>query len=393
VVTGEVTCFFLFRESWTQDAQPGEVWAVAGLHVREGRVRDIWPVRPGLWQLRVDVDGREEPALLYEALTPVPAVGDRVALNTTAVDLGLGTGGMHFVIHVLGREGPGTGSAGHIVKLRYTPLQFAVLAAEEPASPHHDLLVQRDDLAGMPVVVAELHSQLPPAAAALRLALGDDARIAYVMTDGGALPLALSSVVDHLRQAGLLDATVTVGHAFGGDLEAVNVFSGLLAARWALAADAAIVAMGPGVVGTGTRFGTTAIETGHHLDAADVLGGRAVAALRLSFADPRPRQRGVSHHTLTALGVVAQRPCWVALPRLAPEQEQLVWEQLAGAGVPARHRLVVEDRGKSALDLLARRGVELRSMGRTPEEDAAPFLAAAAAGFVAADLLLASRTP
>ncbi|OUM93936.1 MAG: hypothetical protein BAA04_09655 [Firmicutes bacterium ZCTH02-B6] len=369
------------------------MWAVAGLHVREGRVRDIWPVRPGLWQLRVDVDGREEPALLYEALTPVPAVGDRVALNTTAVDLGLGTGGMHFVIHVLGREGPGTGSAGHIVKLRYTPLQFAVLAAEEPASPHHDLLVQRDDLAGMPVVVAELHSQLPPAAAALRLALGDDARIAYVMTDGGALPLALSSVVDHLRQAGLLDATVTVGHAFGGDLEAVNVFSGLLAARWALAADAAIVAMGPGVVGTGTRFGTTAIETGHHLDAADVLGGRAVAALRLSFADPRPRQRGVSHHTLTALGVVAQRPCWVALPRLAPEQEQLVWEQLAGAGVPARHRLVVEDRGKSALDLLARRGVELRSMGRTPEEDAAPFLAAAAAGFVAADLLLASRTP
>ena len=359
---------------------------MAGLHLREGVVRGVEPVRPGLWQLRVAVDGREEPALLYEALTPFAAIGDRVAINTTAVDLGLGTGGAHFVIHVLGRERPAAGTSGHIMKLRYTPLQFAVLAAEEPDSPHHDVLARADDLGGMPVVVAELHSQVPPAAAALRIALGDGARIAYIMTDGGALPLALSRIVHELRRAGLLDATVTVGHAFGGDLEAVTVFSGLLAARWALAADAAIVAMGPGVVGTGTRFGTTAIETGQHLDAAGVLGGLAVAALRMSFADPRPRQRGVSHHSLTALGTVAQRPCWVALPNLAPDQERLVRDQLARAGVFSRHRVVVEDRGQAALEELARRGVALSSMGRGAEEDPAPFLAAAAAGFVAADL-------
>src|SRR5690606_13978129 len=142
---GRSPAFFLFRESWSGNGFPGEVTAVAGLHLREGVVRGVEPVRPGLWQLRVEVDGREEPALLYEALTPVAAVGDRVAINTTAVDLGLGTGGAHFVMHVLGRERPGAGTPGHIMKLRYTPLQFAVLAAEEPDSPHHHVLAREDD--------------------------------------------------------------------------------------------------------------------------------------------------------------------------------------------------------------------------------------------------------
>src|SRR5690606_22594837 len=81
---GRSPAFFLFRESWSGNAFPGEVSAVAGLHLREGLVRGVEPVRPGLWQLRVEVDGREEPAFLYEALTPVAGVGDRVAINTTA---------------------------------------------------------------------------------------------------------------------------------------------------------------------------------------------------------------------------------------------------------------------------------------------------------------------
>lgn len=412
--------------------------AVARLHVRDGVVRAVEPLRPGLWQLAVDLGGGVEPALLLDGLTRVPEVGERVAVNTTAVDLGLGTGGFHFVLLTsrperdpameLGESRPDgdgpddpagsdTGArartgrgrkadpteasprcagpmaanpreAGHIMKLRYTPLQIRVLAAEEPASPHHGVLAGVRDLGGMPVVVVELHSQLAPAAAALRLSLGPGARIVYVMTDGGALPLVYSRLAAQLRETGFLDGTVTVGHAFGGDLEAVTVFSGLLAARWALGADAAVVAMGPGVVGTGTAFGTTAIETGQHLDAAGILGGRAVAALRLSFADPRARHRGVSHHSLTALGVIAQRPCRVAVPRLADDEERLVRSQLDGAGIPARHRLVDEARGQEALDALADRGVALRSMGRTPAEDPAPFLAAAAAGYVAADLLL-----
>src|SRR5690606_31758504 len=119
--------------------------------------------------------------------------------------------------------------------------------------------------------------------------------------------------VRDLRRLGVVDKTVTAGHALGGDVEAVTLFSGLLAARWVLGAAAAVVGMGPGVVGTGTPFGTTAVEVGQHADAASLLGGRVFAAPRLSFADPRPRHRGVSHHTLTAFGLVAQRRCTLAL--------------------------------------------------------------------------------
>ncbi|MEK8105184.1 DUF3866 family protein [Micromonospora sp. M12] len=57
--------------------------------------------------------------------------------------------------------------------------------------------------------------------------------------------------------AGLRDelaGTITVGQAFGGDLEATTVHGGLLAARYVLGADLAIVAQGPGNLGTGTRW-------------------------------------------------------------------------------------------------------------------------------------------
>ena len=51
------------------------------------------------------------------------------------------------------------------------------------------------------------------------------------MTDGGALPAWFSRTVAGLRDAGWLATCVTVGQAFGGDLEAVSIHSGLLAAR------------------------------------------------------------------------------------------------------------------------------------------------------------------
>ena len=50
-------------------------------------------------------------------------------------------------------------------------------------------------------------------------------------------PLALSDVVAGLVDAGLVAATVTAGHAFGGDLEAVNVASALDVAVARLRAD------------------------------------------------------------------------------------------------------------------------------------------------------------
>ena len=177
------------------------------------------------------------------------------------------------------------------------------------------MLRDADDLAGMPVVVADLHSALPAVLAGVR-AESPEARVAYVATDGGALPLWFSRTVDGLREAGWLVGTVTAGQAYGGDLEAVTLHTGLLAARLVLGADIAVVAQGPGNLGTGTRWGFSGVACGEAVNAAAVLGGRPVAALRVSGADARERHHGVSHHSLTAYGRVALAPADVVVPAL-----------------------------------------------------------------------------
>ena len=138
-------------------------------------------------------------ALAYPDLVGEPAVGDRVLLNTTAVALGLGTGGFALVVAIPDRLPADRDEPGHVVKARYTPLQATVLAVDEQDSPHHAVLRDADDLDGMPVVVADLHSALPAVIAGLRAA-GRAPRVVYVMTDGGALPLAFSRSVEELRE-------------------------------------------------------------------------------------------------------------------------------------------------------------------------------------------------
>ncbi|MDQ3952405.1 MAG: DUF3866 family protein, partial [Actinomycetota bacterium] len=254
---------------------------------REGVVRRVVEERPDLVRAEVELSTGEVcgadglPAMLGRL-----AEGHRVVVNTTGIELGLGTGGRGFLLWDLDAPPPDPDAAGHIVKLRYTPWQTNVLAVEEEASEHYDVLVDARSIDGMPVVACGLHSQLPAVAAGVRAEL-PGARVGYLATDGGALPLAWSDLVRASKDAGLVDVTATAGHAFGGDLETVNVFSGLVALRRAARCDVAVVAMGPGVVGTSTALGFTAIEQGQVLDAAAALGGRGVACLRISFADAR----------------------------------------------------------------------------------------------------------
>lgn len=350
---------------------------------REGTVTGVRAQRDGVVELDVLVGDEQLPALAYVDVVGVAEVGDRVLLNTTALDLGLGTGGYALVVAVPERLPADAGSPGHVVKARYTPLQVTVLAVDEQDSPHHDLLRDADDLEGMPVVAADLHSALPAIVAGLR-ERRPDARIVYVMSDGGALPLALSTTVPTLRAAGWLDATVTVGQAYGGDVEAVTVHSGLLAARHVLRADVAVVTQGPGNLGTGTRWGFSGVATGEAVNATAVLGGRAVAAMRVSAVDPRERHRGLSHHTLTALGRVALLPCDVAVPLLDGPVGSAV--RAACEELRARHHLV--DVGVDGLlEVLRAAPVRLSSMGRGLDDDPAYFVAAAAAGRHAASLL------
>jgi len=410
-------------------------------------VRREWP---GAIELDVEIPGGPGPvrALAYPALTGRPEPGDRVLLNTNALALGLGTGGYALVIAIPDRLPPdpastGPAGPGHLVKARYTPLQATVLGADEQGSPHHETLREADDIEGMPVVVADLHSALPAVLAALQAdyaererdggpgevrsrspRVGDDPgivdplgssipgstplhqpqgsgayridpgihpgpRVVYVMLDGGALPAWFSRTCAALREAGWLAATITVGQAFGGDLEAVTVHTGLLAARHVLGADVAIVAQGPGNLGTGTRWGFSGVAAGEAVNAVAALRGRPVASLRVSDADPRERHRGVSHHSLTSYGRVALARADVVVPDLPGE----FGARVAADAEPlaARHTLV-----RVSADGLTRAlrasPVTLSTMGRGLDEDLAYFLAAAAAGRHAAHLL-AERHP
>lgn len=344
--------------------------------------------------------GRRVRAVAYETLTGLPVTGERVRLEVSALDRALGTGGHAMVssrLEVLPTDPP---REGHLVKARYMPDQVMVTGVDEQGTAHHGLLAQPIgslDLEGMPAVVADLHSSLPAVLAGLRSPDGEECpRVVYVMTDGGALPLAYSRVVAALSQAGWLTGTVTAGQAWGGDIEAVSIHNALLAARHVLHADAAVVIQGPGNLGTETPWGFSGVACGDAVNAIATLGGRPVACLRVSQADARARHRGVSHHSMTAYGRVALASADVVVPDMEGPLGVQVRQDAETLCAPrpgaAQHRLV-EVPTDGLLELLraaeVETGVRLSTMRRGLDEDTAAFITAAAAGRHARRLLTA----
>ena len=124
---------------------------------RNARIHEITFERRGLTRLLLE--GGDQAYALTDLTGPV-AAGDEVVVNTTAVDLRLGSGGWHVVHWNLTRgpwEQPGP---GHLMKLRYTSLQSDTGVGEESGDVP-------SSLAGMPAVAAGVHSQLPVVAAAI----------------------------------------------------------------------------------------------------------------------------------------------------------------------------------------------------------------------------------
>lgn len=333
-------------------------------------------------ELQVAVEDESLPALAYPGLVGRPEVGDSVVLNTTALSMGLGTGGYALVVAIPSRLPEDPSGPGHVVKGRYLPTQAVVMGVDEQSSPHHELLRDAESLEGMPVVVADLHSALPAILAGVH-AERASARVAYVMTDGGALVAWFSRTLAALSEH--LVGTVTVGQAVGGDFEAVTVHTGLLAARHVLSADVSIVTQGPGNLGTGTTWGFSGLAAGDAANAVSILDGRPVGALRISDGDARTRHRGVSHHSLTAFGQVALCGLDLAVPEGLPDDLQdRVDDDLAAQ--PHRNRIVqVSEIG--LMDALRASPAILSTMGRGLDEDPWYFMAAAAAGRHAAGLL------
>lgn len=351
---------------------------------RQGVVSAVRHSWAGVRELDVDTPDGSVRALAYTDLVGSPEPGQRVLLNSTALQQRLGTGGYALVVAVPDALPPDASDGpGHLVKARYTPLQTTVLGIDEPDSPWHSVLGDAEDLAALPVIVCDLHSAVPAVITGIRR-YRPDARVAYLMTDGGALPLVFSRSVAGLVAAGWLAATITVGQAYGGSIEAVTVHTGLLAARHVVAADVVVVAQGPGNLGTGTRWGFSGVAAAEALHAAYVLGGRPIASLRVSQADSRPRHYGVSHHSLTAYGRATLVPVEVVVPQLGGELATTVRDQVAP--LASRHRLVTVP-VDGLLDALRACPVSLSTMGRGLTEDTAAFLSSAAAGRHAASCL------
>jgi uncharacterized protein DUF3866 len=324
------------------------------LSLRRGRVTGIQEQQDGL--VRLEVDGM--PCVAYPEVTGSVALDDEVLVNCQARELELGSGGFD-VLYANLTQGLGllAAAGAHVIKLPYSPAQFAAMHAEEG-----DELAA--ELAGMPVVCCSLHSQLSAVCAGL-----EGMRVAYVQLEGGALPLGLSDTVRVLQERGLVASTISQGACFGGEVECVNVASAL---AWAATAghDAVVCAVGPGIVGTGSRLGHGGVAAAAAANFAGALGGSPVLAVRVSSADERERHRGISHHTRAVID-------------LSLGDVKIAWPKGLEAPEWLEQREEVDVEGWEA----ACSGLPLAHMGRGPDEEPWFFAAAFAAGRLARGLV------
>lgn len=341
--------------------------------MRAAEVRDV---RPGLQRMTLD-DGSEAYALT-DLCGPVHA-GDKLLVNVSAVELGLGTGGAHVVHTNLSSPYGGAPSAGRVMKARYLAEQLPVVAAEElPEHPDgRDEPPELPSLAGVRVVLCVLHSHALALAAAVHDATGSAP--GYVMTDGGALPFVLSDLAAACLERGVIATAVSAGQAFGAPIEAVTVASAV-AALAERDIERVVVAPGPGHLGTASPLGFSALDLVGHAAVLDGLGAATALAARASSVDARPRHRGMSHHT-RAMAALAPNRTVVPVPassKLDPTVGDATWIDELGERAFRAEPVAVAD-------ALTGSGLSVRSMGRPLESDeqACRWLGAAAAWLVA----------
>jgi hypothetical protein len=359
------------------------------LKLRRGTV-----VATGPLEVRIGEENR--PAWADHGLVGLCDIGDEVVVNVEALDIGLGSGGFDIVLVNLTRGLQGGGAeSDHVMKLNYSPLQHPVstIEREVPDDGHHGDNDGRTDgeAAGapesgsaaqrLPVVAIGLHGHLAPVvwACATRAAEAGRKRpaIGYVQTGGGALPGALSRDVSNLLEAGLLCGHVTAGPAYGGQQEAITLV-GAIDAAGSLGWDAVVAGPGPGILGSATTYGHGGMASLDVAHAGLALGAPVVLSPRLSSGDPRPRHRGLSHHSRTVMSLVLGA---VDVP--LPEGS----EQLAGAVEQegrGRHRITTEP---VDLDGYLGSGLPTRTMGRDLQQDPEFFAGPLAAGSRLASLI------
>ena len=344
-----------------------------------GIVESIADSSEVLDDIRVNINGEIQRAYNYPKITGKIKIGDEVILNTTAVELSLGTGGYHFVISNLNNVESNLSEGGHIMKLRYTPYQIKVNAVEDHESKYHDIINNFESLDNMPVVVGTLHSMLTPFVASYKRN-NPNKKLVYIMTDGAALPIYLSKNVQNLKEKKLIDDTITIGNAFGGDFECINIYTALITAKEVLKADAVFVSMGPGIAGTGTKYGFTGIEQGPILDAVKKLGGMPIGIPRISFADQRDRHKGISHHSLTTFKEIVNVNVNIPVTIYDKEKFTYIKQQIKDNRLFDKHNIIYLENNKCREDL-DYFNLKVRSMGRNYEQDKEFFDAASTVAY------------
>jgi hypothetical protein len=269
------------------------------------------------------------------------------------------------------------------MKLNYTSLQHSVDLVEmpEPAEPAR---AGSGSATAAPVLILPLHGHLAPSVWAAHRTR-PEIRVGYVQTHGGSLPGSLSRDVAELRERELLAGHLTAGAAYGGEREAISTVGALDAASRALGWDAILCGPGPGILGSATRYGHGGMAALENAHAALALGLPTLVSPRLSSSDPRPRHRGLSHHTSTVLGLLLA-PARVPVPEI----EVAGWPtgDEPGADMPSvldalhgacddRHDVEVEP---VDLEEYAASGLPTRTMGRSLADDPLFFAAPLAAG-------------
>ncbi len=371
------------------------------LKLRRATVLQAGPADGPEQQLAISIAGERRAAVADIGLIGPSQLGDELVVNVQARDLGLGSGGFD-VVHAnltrgLNNEDPARPPDAHVMKLNYTSLQHAVQPLDD-----EQLRLPLDG----PVAVLALHGQLAAVAWAFARS-NPDATLGYVQTPGGALPGGHSRVVRALRERGLLGGHLTAGAAYGGEGECISTAGALHHGLHTLGWDAAVCGPGPGIVGSSSPLGHGGMQALDSAHTALALGAPTLVVARMSSSDPRPRHRGISHHTLTVLDLLLE-PVTVALPAgirspvgadlRAGLSSALRSSSPASSSERAKPQLELDvdrparmarhDWRRAPVDMPAYLGSALpaETMGRALLEDPLFFGAALAGGTVLADL-------
>ncbi|MDQ0205768.1 DUF3866 family protein [Alkalicoccobacillus murimartini] len=318
-------------------------------------------------QLLATIDTKY-PAIVQKRFTPAVSKGTYIKVNTTATELALGTGGYDVVKEVLASRLVAQETKGHIMRLRYTPLQQSVMTVEEPASPHHALFQQPFSLNGKKVLLGELHSMVPLACYVAK-EMNQSLSCCVIFDDTASLLLDTSHHVRTLKKETWFHS-ITIGQSFGGEFEAVSLPSALQFASQSLQADLIMISVGPGVVGTGTVYGNSAVDMAGWANTVGALDGKPVWIPRLSFADRRHRHYGLSHHTVTPLCTLTYAPSILPFPYLDSAQMKLVKSQLSESKLTKHHVHYSTQRSDSSLlNRVLLQLEDLTTMGRGYADD------------------------